>query len=49
MMKVIPVPRATIARVESGAEGEGERQRDPEKDWRGPKGKETGAGGTELS
>lgn len=28
MMKVIPVPRATIARVESGAEGEGERDRE---------------------
>lgn len=26
MMKVIPVPRATIARVESGAEGEQERR-----------------------
>lgn len=27
MMKVIPVPRATIARVESGAEGERETLR----------------------
>lgn len=26
MMKVTPVPRATIARVESGAEGEEERR-----------------------
>lgn len=37
MMKVIPVPRATIARVESGAEGEGENRETLRKTGGGPR------------